>query len=140
RALGHRSILADPRRPDMKDRVNATVKFREAFRPFAPAVLFERAAEYFANVLPSPYMSFALPTTSTAIPAVTHVDGSGRLQTVSAELTPTFHRCIASFERETGVPVVLNTSFNVNGEPIVCTPLDALRCFYSSGLDHLVIG
>jgi carbamoyltransferase len=140
RALGHRSILADARRADMKDRINAAVKFREGFRPFAPAVLAERASSYFADALSSPYMSFALKTTSTAIPATTHVDGTGRLQTVSADLTPSLHKLISAFERETGVPVVLNTSFNVKGEPIVCTPLDALRCFYSTGLDHLVIG
>jgi carbamoyltransferase len=124
----------------MKDRINSAVKYREAFRPFAPAVLAECAAEYFEGLAPSPYMSFALKVRQKNIPAVTHVDGTGRLQTVERELSPSFHALISAFAAETGVPVVLNTSFNVKGEPIVCSPADAIRCFFSTGLDHLVLG
>lgn len=140
RALGHRSILADPRRADMQARVNQTVKYRETFRPFAPAVLAERASEWFEDAHPSPYMSFALRVRDPRIPAVTHVDGTGRLQTVSRDASPSFHRLISTFADETGIPVVLNTSFNVRGEPIVCSPTDAIRCFFGSGLQHLAIG
>jgi carbamoyltransferase len=140
RALGHRSILADPRRAEMKDRINAAVKYREGFRPFAPAVLAERTGDFFDAGVASPYMSFALKVNRPDIPAVTHVDGTGRLQTVERALSPAFHALISAFGAETGVPVVLNTSFNVKGEPIVCTPADAIRCFFSTGLDHLVLG
>ncbi|WP_394829537.1 carbamoyltransferase [Pendulispora albinea] len=140
RSLGHRSILADPRRAEMKDRINSAVKYREAFRPFAPAVLSERASDWFEDLVPSPYMSFALKVRKPNIPAVTHVDNTARLQTVDAKTSPTFHALISAFEKETSVPVVLNTSFNVKGEPIVCSPADAIRCFYSTGLDHLVMG
>lgn len=143
RALGGRSILADPRRPDMKDVVNRCIKHREAFRPFAPAVLAERAGEYFECAHASPFMLFVFPVRPekrAQIPAVTHVDGSARVQTVRREDAPLFWEMLKEFERLTGVPVVLNTSFNVNGEPIVCTPLDAVRCFFGSGLDYLAIG
>ena len=145
RALGHRSILADPRDTRAKDRVNLAVKYREAFRPFAPAVLAERAEEWF-DLEPGvrvPFMEKVYPVREerrAAIPAVTHVDGSGRLQTVTREESPRFHELIRRFEEATGVPVVLNTSFNLNGEPIVCTPTDAIRTFYSCGLDALVLG
>ena len=145
RALGNRSILIDPRREDGKDTVNAAVKYRESFRPFAPAILAERVAEYFD--CPSgtlvPFMERVLPFHSNRqqqVPAVVHVDGTGRLQTVEAEVSPRFHALISEFETLTGVPLVLNTSFNLNGEPIVCTPEDAIRTFYSCGLDVLFLG
>jgi len=143
RALGNRSILADPRQLDTKDRVNRCIKHREAFRPFAPAVLAERAAEYFECTHPSPFMLFVHPVRPEKrheIPAVTHVDGSARIQTVRREENPLFWELIKEFERLTGVPVILNTSFNVNGEPIVCTPTDAIRCFFGSGIDDLAMG
>jgi len=143
RALGGRSILADPRRLDMKDLLNRCVKHREAFRPFAPAVLAERATEYFECDHPSPFMLFVYPVRPEkrrAIPAVTHVDGSARVQTVRREDQPLFWELISAFERLTGVPMVLNTSFNVDGEPIVCTPTDAIRSFFGAGLDYLAIG
>jgi carbamoyltransferase len=143
RALGNRSILADPRRAEMKDLVNAKVKFREAFRPFAPAVLIERTGEFFERACASPFMILVLPVRPekrSVIPAVTHADGTGRLQTVERELNPRYYRLIEEFERLTGVPVVLNTSFNVQGEPIVCTPEQAVSCYLGSGLDALVLG
>ncbi len=143
RALGARSILADPRPARMRDIVNRCIKQREGFRPFAPAVLAERAGEYFACGQPSPFMLFVhpvLPHRREAIAAVTHVDGSARVQTVDREHSPLFWSLIRHFEQLTGVPIVLNTSFNVNTEPIVCTPVDAIRCFFGSGLDALAIG
>jgi carbamoyltransferase len=145
RALGHRSILIDPRRPDGKDTVNAAVKYRESFRPFAPAILAERVQDYF-DCPPGtlvPFMERVLPFRKdrlSEVPAVVHVDGTGRLQTVEADVTPTFYSLISQFEKHTGVPLVLNTSFNLNGEPIVCTPEDAIRTFYSCGLDVLYLG
>jgi len=142
RALGNRSILADPRIPEMADRVNQAIKYRESFRPFAPAVLLEKADRYFDDLTPTPYMERVLPIVSSArkkIPAVTHRDGTGRLQTVSDAQNTKFYKLICEFEVITGVPVVLNTSFNVKGEPIVCSPSDALRTFYTSGLDALII-
>jgi carbamoyltransferase len=145
RALGSRSILLDPRRDDGKDVVNAAVKYRESFRPFAPAVLAERVQDYFecpAGTL-VPFMERVLPFRPdrlTEVPAVVHVDGTGRLQTVEAEENPRFHALISEFEQRTGVPIVLNTSFNLNGEPIVCAPEDAIRTFYSCGLDVLYLG
>jgi len=143
RALGNRSILANPRNAAMKDIVNARVKFREEFRPFAPAVLEERASEYFSLAGDSPFMLFAPMVHAdkrSVIPAVTHVDGTARAQTVSASRYPLFHRLISEIDNITGVPVVLNTSFNVKGEPIVCTPTDAVRCFSNSDIDYLAIG
>lgn len=143
RALGHRSILADPTRPDMKDRVNRLVKFREAFRPFAPSVPLERAAEWFADVRPSPYMLLAFPVRPEVrerLPAVTHVDGTARVQTVAREDEPRLHALLTAFGRRTGVPVLLNTSFNVRGEPIVCTPAEALDALLRTGLDAVVVG
>ncbi len=140
RALGARSILADPRVPDMRERVNRLVKKREVFRPFAPAVLEERASEHFQSRHPTPFM---LETTQVcselALPAITHIDGSARVQTVSKSTSPRFWRLLRTFERLTGCPILLNTSFNLRGEPIVCTPKDALLCFASSGLDALVL-
>jgi len=143
RALGHRSILADPRAAGTRDRINARVKHRESFRPFAPAVLEERAAEYFDLPGPSPFMTAVYPARSRAqeqCPAVVHVDGSARVQTVSRTTQPGFATLLRAFERETGVPVLLNTSFNVRGEPIVQGAEDALRCFLSTGIDAMILG
>src|SRR5206468_6906149 len=128
RALGARSILADPRRAEMKDIVNAEVKHREGFRPFAPSVLDHRGADYFEGYYPNPFMLLVLPIRPgkrDEIPAVTHVDGTGRLQSVLPDANPLYHRLIEGFERLTGVPVVLNTSFNLRGEPIVHHPEEA---------------
>lgn len=143
RALGNRSILADPRDGTMKDRLNACVKFREMFRPFAPSVLWEYQREYFDLDIPSPYMlmvSDILENKQHLIPAVTHVDGTGRLQTVMKELNPRFYNLILEFKNITGIPIVLNTSFNIRGEPIVETPSDAIKCFLGTGIDELFIG
>jgi len=145
RALGNRSILADPRKVDMRDKVNRAVKFRESFRPFAPAVLKEKQKEYFeiGKGGDVPFMEKVYPVITDKrdqIPAVVHVDGSGRIQTVIKELNPKFYSLIEEFEKITHVPIVLNTSFNLNGEPIVCSPNDAIKTFYSCGLDMLVIG
>lgn len=143
RALGNRSILADPRKPEMKDILNSRVKFRESFRPFAPSILYEYQEEYFDLPVPSPYMLMVAdiwPRKRADIPAVTHIDGTGRIQSVIRELNPSYHALISAFYRLTGVPVILNTSFNVNGEPIVETPMDALRCFLGTDLDELFIG
>lgn len=146
RALGNRSILADPRRPEMKDIVNRSIKMREGFRPFAPAVLHEQADKWFdlAGLRgQSPHMLFAVPVRDACharIPAVTHVDGSARVQTVQRDDNPRFHALLRAFFELTGVPVLLNTSLNVQGEPIAHTPSDAIRCFVGSGLDLLVLG
>jgi carbamoyltransferase len=143
RALGNRSILADPRDPAMKDRINATIKFREDFRPFAPAVLEERVAEYFTDGVPSPFMTLTFDVRrekQEQIASITHVDGTARIQTVSRETNPRFHRVISEFGKLTGIPMVINTSFNVKGQPIVCTPRDAVSTFFMTGMDHLVLG
>ena len=141
RALGARSILADARNPKNQDTVNLKIKFRESFRPFAPAVLAERAKEFFELEHESPYMLLVAPAHDgrERLPATTHVDGSARIQTVDAESNPLFYDLIRAFDRLTGTPVVINTSFNVRGEPIVCTPADALRCFLETGMDVLVM-
>ncbi len=142
RALGNRSIIADPRRHEMKDILNARIKHREAFRPFAPSVLVEATAEFFEQAYPDPFMlkvSRVRPEKRSAIPAVTHVDGSGRLQTVDREDAPRYWDLIEAFRARTGIPVVLNTSFNEN-EPIVCSPADALECFLRTRMDALVLG
>jgi carbamoyltransferase len=142
RALGNRSILADPRQVDMKDRINAAIKFREPFRPFAPSVLAERSREYFADIDDSPFMILVtdvLPDKRATVPAITHVNGSGRIHTVDREVAPLYWKVIHRFGELTGVPLVLNTSFNVRGQPIVNTPAEALATFYTSGLDALVI-
>jgi len=140
RALGARSILADPRGDDVRERVNRRIKKREAFRPFAPSVLAGHAAGHFALDRPSPFMLLTCQVTSPlALPAVTHVDGSARPQTVADDVCPRFAALLAAFHRRTGCPVLLNTSFNVAGEPIVCTPSDALLSFTASGLDVLVL-
>lgn len=143
RALGSRSILADPTLPNTQDRINARVKFREDFRPFAPSVIEDRAHEFFDGCASSPFMLFVYrvrPEMRGRIPAVTHVDGTARVQTVRQETHPLYHRLIEAFEKRRGVPLVLNTSFNVMGEPIVHTPADAIRCFESTGIDTLAIG
>jgi len=142
RALGNRSILGDPRRADMKDILNLKIKRRESFRPFAPSVLREHVAEWFDQDLDVPFMTqvFAIRLDKRArIPAVTHVDGTGRLQTVSADANPRYHALIAEFARQTGVPMVLNTSFNEN-EPVVCRPAEALDCFLRTKMDVLLLG
>ncbi|HPA19797.1 MAG TPA: carbamoyltransferase C-terminal domain-containing protein [Verrucomicrobiae bacterium] len=142
RALGSRSLLADPRREDMRDIINLKIKFREKFRPFAPSILEERVAEYFEVDAPSPFMEKVFqvrPEKRAVIPAVTHVDGSGRLQTVSRRTNPRYWALIKRFEDRTGVPIVLNTSLNEN-EPIVRTPNEAIRCFLRTQMDALVLG
>ncbi len=144
RALGNRSILCDPRRADMKDVLNARVKFREPFRPFAPSITEEACATYFdSNGVPSPFMILVFKTRTehvTTLPSVTHVDGGARVQTVSAEQNARYHELISRVGQHTGVPCVLNTSFNVRGEPIVNTPSDALRCFFTTDMDALFLG
>lgn len=163
RALGNRSILADARSQTMQSDLNLKIKYRESFRPFAPAVLRERAAEWFDLDVDSPYMLFVagvaearrramtaeeqgrfglakLNVPRSDIPAVTHIDYSARVQTVHAETNPRFHALLSAFEQRTGCPVLVNTSFNVRGEPIVCTPEDAFRCFMGCELDALAIG
>ncbi|MEA2420652.1 MAG: carbamoyltransferase [Thermoleophilaceae bacterium] len=162
RALGHRSIVGDARSPTMQSTMNLKIKYRESFRPFAPAVLAERAADYFEIDVESPYMMLTAPVSErlrasnghphaadlrdwvnevrSEIPAVTHVDHSARLQTVNERDSPEFHAILSAFDGLTGCPVVINTSFNVRGEPIVCTPEDAYRCFMRTEMDHLVLG
>jgi carbamoyltransferase len=142
RALGNRSIVADPRRADMKEILNTRIKHRETYRPFAPSVLEEKAAEVFERSEPSPFMLMVYkvkPEQRGRIPAVTHVDHTGRLQTVSAATNPRYHALISEFDRQTGVPLVLNTSFNEH-EPIVTTPGDALACYLKTRMDVLALG
>lgn len=143
RALGQRSILADPRGEAMKDTLNARVKFREPFRPFAPSVLAERVGELFDRDDPSPYMLLVYKTRPERLDdlaAVTHVDGGARVQTVDRAVSPRYHALISAFAQRTGVPAVLNTSFNIRGEPIVHTPADALKCYLTTGMDALAVG
>ena len=159
RALGSRSILGDPRDPEMQRRLNLKIKNRESFRPFAPSVLAESAPDLFELDRPSPYMLLVaavrdrieveevggtllerLYQPRSSLPAITHVDGSARIHTVDAATNPRFHALLGAFARQTGVPVLINTSFNVRGEPIVCTAEDAVRCFLSTGMDFLVLG
>jgi carbamoyltransferase len=142
RALGNRSIVADPRRPEMKEILNQRIKHRETFRPFAPSILAEATGEWFTKSHPSPFMTLAYPVRPERrdkIPAPTHVDGTGRLQTVSRDANPRYHALISAFRDLTGVPVVLNTSFNDN-EPIVCRPEEALDCFLRTQMDALALG
>jgi carbamoyltransferase len=142
RALGNRSIVVDPRRADMKDILNDRIKKREPFRPFAPSILEERVGDYFEQTHPAPTMQMVYqikPERRAEIPAVTHVDGSGRLQTVTRALNPRYYELISEFNKLTGVPVVLNTSFNEN-EPIVCTPRHAIECFLKTRMDVLYLG
>lgn len=143
RALGNRSILANPALEDVKDTLNARVKFREPFRPFAPSVLAEDVGEWFDYDHPAPYMLFVFDVKKDKqqrVPGITHVDGSGRLQSVDTDRNPLYHRLISQFKHLTGIPMVINTSFNIKGEPIVNTPTDAIRCFLGNGLDYLVLG
>lgn len=142
RALGNRSIIVDPRRADMKDILNSRIKRREPFRPFAPSILEERVGDYFEQTYPSPFMQMTYkvkPKKRNIIPAPTHVDGTGRLQTVNQEQNPLYWKLLKEFERLTTVPVLLNTSFNEN-EPVVCTPTEALDCFLRTKMDVLVMG
>jgi carbamoyltransferase len=163
RALGSRSILGDPRSRTMQAQMNIKIKFREGFRPFAPSVLRERVAEYFELTVDSPYMLLVAPVQGerqipmsmeqralwgidqlnvarSDIPAVTHIDYSARIQTVARDDNPEYYELLCAFERLTGCAVLVNTSFNVRGEPIVCSPADAYRCFMRTHLDYLVLG
>jgi carbamoyltransferase len=160
RALGNRSILGDPRSPRMQSVMNLKVKFRESFRPFAPVVRRERVGDYFDLETDSPYMLLVAPVRAalrrptdpglrgldrlkaarSTIPAVTHVDDSARIQTVTREQNPLLYALLAAWEAATGCGVLVNTSFNVRGEPVVCTPDDAYRCFVNTEMDYLVIG
>lgn len=162
RALGARSILADARSPEMQTQLNLKIKFRESFRPFAPIVLADRASEYFALQAESPYMLLTAPVVESRrrpvtvapdrpliermrdvrsdIPAVTHLDYSARVQTVDAERNPHLHSLLKAFDALTGCPVMINTSFNVRGEPPVCHPREAIACFLDTGIDILVLG
>ena len=163
RALGNRSILADPRSPEMQKTLNLKVKYRESFRPFAPSVLREDVSEWFELDTDSPYMLLVadvarskrramteceqalfgidkLNVPRSSVPAVTHVDYSARIQTVHEDTNPRYHALLKEFKRLTNCPVLVNTSFNVRGEPIVCTPEDAFRCFMGTGIERLVCG
>ena len=143
RALGARSILANPVFADMKKKINAEVKYREPYRPFAPSIISERTEEYFDLPVDAPFMlkvCDVLEEKREVIPAVTHVDGSARVQTVHKKTNPMYHQLITALGEKTGVPIVLNTSFNVMGEPVVESPLDAIKCFFTTGLDVLSIG
>jgi len=142
RALGNRSTLADPRPAEMKDRLNAQVKFREPFRPFAPSIQAHRAPEYFEGCTFSPFMLRVHPTVPARLPearAVTHVDGGARVQTLDREQNPRYYDLIEAFRQETGTPLVLNTSFNIRGEPIVNSPADAVKFYLTTGMDFLVL-
>jgi len=162
RALGARSIIGDARSEKMQETMNLKIKFRESFRPFAPSVLRENASDYFDINVESPYMLLVAQVDETqinqesrsmkvngleqlkvkrsTIPAVTHVDYSARLQTVSQETNPFYYKIIKEFEHVSGCPVIINTSFNIRGEPIVCSPEDAFRCFMCTNMDYLVMG
>ena len=142
RALGNRSILGDPRRPEMKDKLNKRVKFRQAFRPFAPIVPYERAKDIFVGEDESPFMLRAKqvrPEWKDRIPAIVHVDGTARVQTVRREQNERMYDLLMEFDKLTGVPVLVNTSFNIKGEPIVETPQDAMNCFIHTGIDYLAL-
>ena len=143
RALGQRSILADPRNIESRDKVNAIIKFREYWRPFCPSMLAEHASDYLKRYTEAPFMVIAFEAADklkTDAPAVVHVDGTARVQLVEKTVLPLYYSLISEFEKLTGVGVLLNTSFNVKGEAIVCTVRDALRTFWSTGLDVLVAG
>jgi carbamoyltransferase len=163
RALGNRSILGDPRNPSLQKTLNLKIKYRESFRPFAPSVLRENVGDFFELDTDSPYMQIVadvkeqirvpmeddqkrlfgidkLNSVRSSIPAVTHVDYSARIQTVHADTNPRYHALISVFNARTGCPVLVNTSFNVRGEPIVCTPEDAFRCFMGTEMETLVVG
>lgn len=163
RALGNRSIIGDPRSPKMQTQMNLKIKYRESFRPFAPSVLRERVGSYFEMDCDSPYMLLVAPVKKerqipmtedqgklwgiaklniprSDMPAITHIDYSARVQTVSHDTNPDYYDLISAFEERTGCAVIVNTSFNVRGEPIVCTPSDAYRCFMRTEMDYLVLG
>ena len=163
RALGGRSIIADPRSPVMQKKLNLKVKYRESFRPFAPSVLREDVGEWFDHETDSPYMLLVsdvqndkrramtaeeealfgidkLNVPRSLVPAITHVDYSARIQTVHADTNPRYHALITKFKEKTGCPLVVNTSFNVRGEPIICTPTDAFKCFMGTEMDVLAVG
>jgi carbamoyltransferase len=143
RSLGNRSIIADARNPENWKKVNLKIKFRESFRPFAPTILEERTKDYFNLDCPSPFMLLVAdtaPDKRTEIPAVTHVDGSARIQTINRNQNPLYYDLLKAFEAKTGCPVIINTSFNVRGEPIVESPKDALNCFLHTHMDYLVLG
>ena len=142
RALGHRSILGDARHPEMRDIINRKIKFREGFRPFAPSVLEECVSQYFELDRPSPYMLLVSPVNKESIPlpAITHVDNSARIQTINRQQDALYYDLIDTFRKQTGCGVVINTSMNVRGEPIVNTPADAYRCFMRTHMDVLVCG
>ena len=163
RALGSRSILGDARSPKMQETMNLKIKFRESFRPFAPSVIKERVSDFFETSRESPYMLLAVPVRKeirremseeeqelsglgklgvvrSSIPAVTHIDHSARIQTVDKDDNPLYHQMIAKFDEKYGCPVIINTSFNVRGEPIVCTPEDAHLCFMRTNMDYLIMG
>jgi carbamoyltransferase len=143
RALGSRSILADPTNPKMKDRINSYVKFREEFRPFTPSVKSESASIYFNLDFISRFMLFVFPVRDKykeKLPAITHVDGTARVQCVDKSIQPKYWKLLDEFEKIKDFPVLLNTSFNIMGEPIVYSPDQAIRCFYGSGIDTLIIG
>jgi len=142
RALGNRSILADPRRPDVKETLNVRIKFREPFRPFCPSILREAAADWFTIDYDSPFMVMAFPIREEKrplVPSVVHADGTGRLQTVDKDVNPLYWKLIHRFSELTGVPILINTSFNEN-EPIVRTPAEALDCFLRTNMEMLVLG
>jgi len=162
RALGGRSIIGDPRSAKMQSVMNLKIKYRESFRPFAPSVLWERVSDYFEQDAPSPYMLIVAPVLEklridltgeqerlfgidklnlkrSELPAITHVDYSARVQTVHEATNPRYHRMLKAFEKLTGCGVLVNTSFNVRGEPIVCTPTDAYRCFMRTEMDYLIL-
>lgn len=140
RALGNRSILANPQDPSMKDKLNKLIKFRETFRPFAPSVALEDADKYFFNLAPSPYMTLTFDVRVDNLPAITHVDKTARVQTVTKEDNELYYKLIKTIGEKTGVAIILNTSLNVMGQPIACTPKDALTVFGSTGMDIIVLG
>jgi carbamoyltransferase len=142
RALGHRSILGDPRHPEMREIINMKIKMREGFRPFAPVVLEDRVSEWFELDRPSPYMLLVAPVRKDTppLPAITHVDGSARIQTIRRDQDPLYHDLVARFGERTGVPILINTSMNVRGEPMVCAPREAWECFMRTEMDALVCG
>ena len=141
RSLGNRSILADPRSDNMQSTLNLKIKFRESFRPFAPSVIIEKAKDFFDLEEDSPYMLFTFRVKKKKkIPAITHVDKSARIHTVSNQSNKLFYQLLEKFYEKTGYPILINTSFNIRGEPIVCSPEDAYNCFMGTNLDSLVIG
>ena len=163
RALGSRSIIGDARSPKMQEVMNLKIKFRESFRPFAPSVIIEKVSDYFELDRESPYMLLVAPVRKeirremteeeqqlfgldklhirrSTVPAITHIDYSARIQTVDNEINPLYHKMISKFYEKYGCAVIINTSFNVRGEPIVCTPEDAFRCFMRTNMDYLIMG